>query len=487
MAITRVQETLKLNSANGTSISHEFGSAPTSGNILIAIVTGGDDVSTAPSGWSQFYKATFTTGDFNLRVFYWREADGTAADGGPGNSLTWTFASSDGYAVALIEYSGLDTTAPFDVGADAWSSQTDVSSQTTGTTATTTQAEEVAVAMCMTWGPDYTASLTNTFSEILHGYAAIGGDMTVSIAEKQLSSTGTQETTFSGFTNDWAQAAIVTLKGASLTQVNKDLDLQWNTLATVSDDLDLQWALLEVVHGDMFDQIHDQLYFVYPEADVQWNVLTLVNDDLQLVWSVNQPPVGKDLDVQWNTLQAINDDLQLIWNVLDIGVVGNTLDLQWNVDAKVSDDLQLVWDTLAAVSDDLQLIWNLEALVTKDLDTRWDVLAPPGADSSSGFTIDPVNNLALSKLFLPYPKRVVTQVKRGVLTVTWAGWFWTTSTQADTLRDNLRTIVDDHQQVVINYGYDPTLDGTYWLLQASIRSVKRASGLYAYVLTTIQV
>jgi len=480
MAISQVQKKAAIRATDGTSISVTLDSAPTSGNLLIAIGGGGGDIVSSPSGWTLAKKVYSGAGNYDLRFCYWKVSDGSES-----GAISFSFDSSDSYGLAVFEYSGMASSSPYDVGADAWSAKSDVNSQTTGTTATTSQADELALALMWTWGGDYTPSWTNGFATEVDLYSTAGGDSNIVVGSKTLTATGTQETTVSGFSLDWANGMIVTFKAETATAVGKDLDVQWNVLTTASDTLDIQWALLEIVHGDMFDSIHNVMYFVYPEEQTVWNVLTTASDDLQMVWNVAQPPVGKDIDMQWNVLTTASDDLQMVWNVLDIGVVGNTISALWNVEQSISDTLDMQWNVFTTASDILDVQWSVIALVSDDIQLIWNVLAAPGATPESGFTVDPVNNSSLSKLYLPEPKRVTTKVRRGVLTVSWSGFLWTTTSTSDTIRENLRTIVNDHQIVIINYSFDPTLNGNYWIASGGVRTIKRAQGLYEWTLETI--
>ena len=133
------------------------------------------------------------------------------------------------------EYSGL-TTTPFDVSANADSGGSDTTSQTTGTTSSTTQADELAIA---TWGVDTgnkmatSRAYTNSFGELTYQGETSSGDPGLAVASKNLTATGTVESTFSASdSGDAIAAGVATFKEVgAMTRNPPQVDLTLSTAA----------------------------------------------------------------------------------------------------------------------------------------------------------------------------------------------------------------------------------------------------------------
>ena len=137
------------------------------------------------------------------------------ADGGE-TAITWSYAASEESSIWVGEYAGLASSNVFDVAAEADSADVTVTSQTTGTTAATAQANELAVAMFgIDSGTNATGrSWTNSFTEV--SFLGTGSSTAgLGVATKILSSTGTQTTTASWSLTDQACGIIATFKTPS--------------------------------------------------------------------------------------------------------------------------------------------------------------------------------------------------------------------------------------------------------------------------------
>ena len=122
--------------------------------------------------------------------------------------LSWN--ESEDISIRVGEYSGIVTTNPLDRSSSAFSTGA-VLSQSTGTTAATTQNDELAIAlMGSDSGSDTNTgrSWSNGFTELTY-LAGVAGDPVLSVARKDLTSTGTVETTFSVTTGGDEMVAIV--------------------------------------------------------------------------------------------------------------------------------------------------------------------------------------------------------------------------------------------------------------------------------------
>lgn len=183
------QQQIKDSGGSGTSHSVTYDSTPTSGNLLIAgiSVDKSSGTITIPTGWGIIgleYVSSSVSG-----AWAWKKSDGT--EGAVQFDWVTTRGNSQMY---ICEYSGLDT---LDVETSDDSGASAVSSQSTGTTATTAVAAARAFAQfgADTFGQVFNGrAYSNSFNEQSIGSTSIVGCM---FADLSLSSTGTQECTYS--------------------------------------------------------------------------------------------------------------------------------------------------------------------------------------------------------------------------------------------------------------------------------------------------
>lgn len=182
MAETLVQS----KSYTGTAASSHsivLDAGPTQGNLLVLAVVSDATVNT-PSGWSVVNSAVDDTGTYMY-----------TKDAGAGESATITVspASSAALAMAVLEYSGMSASS-LDKTEKAIDQSTPCS---TGTTATTTQGDEVLVGMV---GVNQAASRTisswsNSFTQQFSVATGSGSShVRLGVALRTVSSTGTYET-----------------------------------------------------------------------------------------------------------------------------------------------------------------------------------------------------------------------------------------------------------------------------------------------------
>lgn len=188
MAIALVQ------TAHSGTLTVTYGSAPTSGNLLVMglyIQTGGGDPApVAPSGWT--LATSINSNTVSWTYLYYKKNCGTAT------AYTWTGTGVSGSDIVAAEYSGASTTGPLDKTATNSGFST---SPDSGTTATTTVANEVWVAILMNEAGVAFTSPTNSFTNEVSD-SAFGG---LALFDKIVSSTGTADVgaTISGNRN-WA-------------------------------------------------------------------------------------------------------------------------------------------------------------------------------------------------------------------------------------------------------------------------------------------
>lgn len=173
--------------------------APTLGNLLIVAVGRTSPHSAGgawsdPSTWNRIHDSGINVGNMSA-AWWWKISDGTET------AFTCTDTNEQGgFQATMCQFEGPFAVSPLDVSVeDVTHIASVVTSQSTGTTDTTAQADELAVAFFAadrTDTVDGTRAYTNSFTEaIIVDLAAARA--TAIIARKVLSATGTVECTFS--------------------------------------------------------------------------------------------------------------------------------------------------------------------------------------------------------------------------------------------------------------------------------------------------
>lgn len=202
MTISNVQAA-KYGSAASNAVTVSWNSTPTSGNLLIARAIGaGATDSGAISGWTKADSALYGASTGYVAIFF------KVAGGSEGN-VTATFTSATTTRLVIEEWSNSDGWDTVDQSTHA-DSTGGVTSKSTGTTGSTTVADELAISVCG-WGGAVTGiSWSNSFTA---SFEQPTGALTFAGAHKVLSSTGTVETTVSWTTSRFCGAAVATFKG----------------------------------------------------------------------------------------------------------------------------------------------------------------------------------------------------------------------------------------------------------------------------------
>ena len=197
------------------NISLTLDSTPVEGNMLVAIA-GGRAVATidTPSGWTE----GVTLSGSNLRnKISFKEA---GASESTSVQFDWASPTTDQMVLIVVEFEGPFDGTPLDVSASTSSGSSAVETLTSGTTATTAQADELAVAglVCRSEisAPSWDASFATTASEL-------GGtgtnDAEAVMGNLVLSSTQAVQTDASWTTGVRSTAAVITLKKAAAAAV----------------------------------------------------------------------------------------------------------------------------------------------------------------------------------------------------------------------------------------------------------------------------
>ena len=205
---TRVQSVSGKSSTTVTSRSLTI-TAPAAGSLIVTALSVDKDSGaiTVPTGFTLInsYTSTDVSGAFAYKI-----SNGTET------SVVWNWTTARTAASGVGVWTGL---IGFDVSAEADSGVSVVTSQSTGTTATTAQANELAIAVVTadTGGNvDAGRAWTNSFTEFIwESDTPASGIPGLGMASKTLSSTGTVESTFSASdTGDQMWASIATFKAS---------------------------------------------------------------------------------------------------------------------------------------------------------------------------------------------------------------------------------------------------------------------------------
>lgn len=208
MAITRVQGNARGTASFTDTINVTLSQAPANGNLLIAVI-GGISSDKIVSSISET-GVTWTKQVSNLYASYydveiWAGVVGSDASA----NITVSCSGSENYWVAdVCEYSGLLTSGFLDKTA---TNQGFSASPNTGTTATTTQNDELWIGGIINYGDSGQSSPTNGFT-LMDG--ALFGQMELGYLEKIVSAIGEATTGVTIVIQSWA-GCIATFKAAA--------------------------------------------------------------------------------------------------------------------------------------------------------------------------------------------------------------------------------------------------------------------------------
>ena len=213
-------------SSPARSISVALPSVVTAGSLIVSAIAidKNSGTITIPVGFTLVNN--YLSGSISSAFVY------KVATGGEQN-LNWSYANLEEASVWVAEVSGLDTTNVLDVKVENDSGSSSVVSVSTGTTEVTSQAAEFAIAVAAVDSGNKVNEgrfWTNGFTSVAH-VTDVSGSPALDVATKTLTTTGTQETTFSSTdSSDQMYAALVTFKESggfvvgSLTATNVEPD-----------------------------------------------------------------------------------------------------------------------------------------------------------------------------------------------------------------------------------------------------------------------
>jgi len=191
MPLTKVQSTTGITTANATSVTATYSGTPTSGNLLVAIASGDDTLTMNNSGWT----AGPTVSNYNTLSLWWK-----IAGAGEPTAIKVNIGSSTGGSLWIGEYSGNVSSAALDKSSTG-NPGSFTATCTSGTTATTTQADELAIAG-FGWG-NYggdigtASSYSNSFVQDAQAASTGSGNniQHVAVATLALAATGAETST----------------------------------------------------------------------------------------------------------------------------------------------------------------------------------------------------------------------------------------------------------------------------------------------------
>lgn len=196
-----VQSNFANNGTGANDVTATLAGDPTSGNLLILCHS--SPSTTAPTTPTDFSIAREHDNSTTTGIVFYKISDGTE-----GTGYTVSHGTSQRQCLGVVEVEGPWEAAPLDQVQSAGDGTTDVTSQSTGTTGTTTQADEFAFAFFVNRARgDVFASAAYSNSFTLIGKTNTSGSNTstaMAAARLVLTATGTQECTVSSMSGDAA-------------------------------------------------------------------------------------------------------------------------------------------------------------------------------------------------------------------------------------------------------------------------------------------
>lgn len=190
------------------------------------------------------------------------------------------------------------------------------------------------------------------------------------------------------------------------TQVEKSIDLVWNTYESVSKSFDANWNVLESV-GNSLNSTWNISNSVSKSVDIRWNVLTSVSKSFDLVWDSGYSQVIKSVDLRWNSgFSQVEKSFDLLWDS-GYSQVYKSANLRWNVYNAVAKSVSFRWNTYQFVSVSRDLRWNNATDVIKTFDLLWGVV--PEIEVTQ-FPIEVISHTGNETLITHFPTEILSGV-----------------------------------------------------------------------------
>jgi hypothetical protein len=209
--ITQVQKATAGSAGATSSVTATYGAAPTQANLLVLVHHYRDmGTVTLPTGWTQ--AVALVDSGSTITIAY------KIAGATEGAGVTVSVSVSDHQTLTIFEYSGIDTASPLDQTASN-GCRSNGTSCSSGTTATTVQADELVIAAIGLNGPSggWTNTWTNGFTQqstVESSANPADNRSASSTADRIVSAAGTFETIEGWITKHKAQGAIATFKAS---------------------------------------------------------------------------------------------------------------------------------------------------------------------------------------------------------------------------------------------------------------------------------
>ena len=367
----------------------------TAGNLLVAVVSLGLSVnasgivSAAPSGWVLAASRSTTNGTFTY-IYYIPNAASRSG------SESFTLDQVNDVVVFLYEESGILAASPLDQTAF---DNGNVSNPTTGTTATTAQANEVCYGAISNRNTTAQTSPTNSFVQIDQAQSThTTGSNRVNggVYRRQVSATGTYGCGVTLSTSRPSSGVIATFKIATTTPVSSDLDLRYRIRNSIFSELDLRYQILGAVP-------------VNSDLDLRYRIRNIITSQLDIRYQV------------LSTLLPVTSDLNLSWRIFSAQVLTSLAKMSnlETVSAAIESSTTRVTRRIEIYESDGATLWTevgdaerlIDGSVTVDYDRDERRAFDLTLDNSDGLLRhDPYNGLWYDKIIKVY---------RGVRTATW--------------------------------------------------------------------
>jgi len=352
MAITRVQGNAR-GTTTSNSISVTMGSAPTSGNVVIAAIgiyasslLDVNSITQTGVTWSQ----VVTGASGAARCSIWIGIVGS--DAGTGITVNLSGTANGGAVCDVCEYSGIPTTNYLDKTATASGVG---ASTSTGTTGTTTQADELWIgAISAFFGQ---SSPTNGFT-LLDGAKT---DISVAFLEKIVSATGTANSGTTQAGDGFYRGCIATFKAAGITEISSFLRSIFNLSGFLSKLFSFKYNIIGVITR-IFSTIYNLGLVISKLLEASYKLSQTLYKMLSLVYYLRQL-----LSIKFRIIYLLRgkiSNLIIIWFSLK-SLIARIIGGIYNLKILVSKILKSIFKILSIISKSLVFIFSLKELINK--------------------------------------------------------------------------------------------------------------------------
>jgi hypothetical protein len=208
-----VRQSNSAHGTSGTTASVSWNSTTQAGNTLVAIVLSAGGSAVTHSTPTNYTAGDSITNSSNVRTSIFYLEDATAQSG----SVSCTISQSEAWSMAILELRNVAVSS-----ADAHASNaSSLTSYSTGTTGSTAQDFEFGIAAFGSNQSITLPSYSNSYAQLL---SALSGTVSLYVATRSISSTGTQTCTMSGSGTSTGRSANLLLTFKAATASTPSLD-----------------------------------------------------------------------------------------------------------------------------------------------------------------------------------------------------------------------------------------------------------------------